>query len=897
MQKPRDLHRTSGCAHAADPRRADATAAPARALQPRWPPAARARWGQPPLPEEEEEPALRVSLVQGPLHVVQARAPPPARLPVALAPGAGSPPAALEQSAAVAGAAAAASAAASAAEPREATPSRGPEPGHGARGAVGAGRAAVTTTTLAVGVGADIWDGEQTWFSIKEVHPAGVVPHTALGVVLWADVSYMNMTVLLIMSSAAYPGCLVVLLYAMMVWMSIYLDTVPSDDGISGEPNPIDPSRPALPVLPRKRLTERSRRAFKLWTTFCRTVPSLLIFGTPMVVWSMAYRYPQEIVSTLIILTSAFIFNQGVYVSIFGNLTMTRMQNSMRMDFEAVALGGHPADALGRVTHWVILPQYKEGLDVVSMALASVAQSHLAPTSIHVVLAMEFREPDASGKAEELQQKFKGKFKEIFVTYHPPDLPNDPPGKASNLSWAFQQLAKKMIAEGRDTSSVIITVADADSEFSPGFFELLTSSFLHCPEEDRHFRFWQSPILHLKNYHRLPGPVVVGTMFTASSEMAALADPNAVRFPYSTYSLSFDLAAYVGGWDPDWIAEDYHMGIKCFLLTFGRTRLEPILVPTLNYTPEDTTWVGTCQARWAQAKRHALGISDVAYYFTMLPLLFSLAVDRARMGNGNAKFLQFWYMATTGLSLLVKLVNLHVMIGMLSIYGVSETLLRTIMLSLFHEMPGRTPFLLFSRTHFVPSMLAIGSMIFSLASTTVFLRVYRLVRERLEDNDTKGYSYTLYHQLSLLVSYFVWGAPSFILLGTATWMAAIKGCFSNTFEYEVALKPTSDVESKPWAAPGAPPRAPPRHDAQQTERTQRDFAAAEQAFLDLCHMPLPATPPRGGARGPEGEPASPAAVAALAPGRHCRSRPPRRLPQQEAPEPCGLTPPQPDRAA
>jgi hypothetical protein len=316
-----------------------------------------------------------------------------------------------------------------------------------------------------------------------------------------------------------------------------------------------------------------------------------------MVVWSMAYRYPQEVVSTLIILTSAFIFNQGVYVSIFGNMTMTRMQKSMGMDFEEAVGAGESKEAVDQVTHWVILPQYKEGLDIVSMALASVAQSHLAPTSIGVVLAMEFREPEAFSKAEELQKRFRGKFKDMFATYHPPDLPNDPPGKASNLSWGFRELAKKMNAEGRDTSSVVITVADADSEFSAGFFELLTVSFLQCPLEHRHFRFWQSPILHLKNYHRLPGPVVVGTMFTASTEMSALADPNAVRFPYSTYSLSFDLAAYVGGWDPDWIAEDYHMGIKCFLLTFGRTCIEPSCCPPS--TTRQRTRLGWARARLA----------------------------------------------------------------------------------------------------------------------------------------------------------------------------------------------------------------------------------------------------------------------------------------------------------
>merc|ERR1711874_33377 len=106
------------------------------------------------------------------------------------------------------------------------------------------------------------------------------------------------------------------------------------------------------------------------------------------------------------------------------------------------------------------------------------------------------------------------------------------------------------------------------------------------------------------------------------SELAVLSDPNAIRFPYSTYSLSLQLAIRVGGWDADWIAEDWHMGIKCFLMTLGQSRIQPIFLPTINYMPEDKTWLSTLHARWSQAKRHALGFSDMSYYFMMLPLLF-----------------------------------------------------------------------------------------------------------------------------------------------------------------------------------------------------------------------------------------------------------------------------------
>ena len=50
-------------------------------------------------------------------------------------------------------------------------------------------------------------------------------------------------------------------------------------------------------------------------------------------------------------------------------------------------------------------------------------------------------------------------------------------------------------------------------------------------------------------------------------ELANLSDDSATPLPYSTYSLTSNLAKKVGGWDPDWISEDWHMFLKCFLGT------------------------------------------------------------------------------------------------------------------------------------------------------------------------------------------------------------------------------------------------------------------------------------------------------------------------------------------
>ena len=75
----------------------------------------------------------------------------------------------------------------------------------------------------------------------------------------------------------------------------------------------------------------------------------------------------------------------------------------------------------------------------------------------------------------------------------------------------------------------------------------------------------------------------------------------------------------VGGWDPDWISEDWHMFLKCFLQTGGEVQVEGIFLPVVNYTPEDRTYYRSIVARWEQSKRHALGMSEMVYSLMSLP--------------------------------------------------------------------------------------------------------------------------------------------------------------------------------------------------------------------------------------------------------------------------------------
>lgn len=632
----------------------------------------------------------------------------------------------------------------------------------------------------------DIWNASDAWVNFTFWHPAGVISNVNGGRVVWANVNFINIVALCELSILAYPFAIIplALFGAIAVGLCLVKVDIPSDATLG----------PGPPAVPTSQLTLRSQRIYNAWCTFCCTIPSLLVFGVPLALIYMSYALPQEVYVILLITSSAFVFSNGVHMALFSPFVLHRIMQNNRKDASDV-LGELKADQKQEIVHWVIFPNYQEDVDIIESSVRSVACSSLAYSNICILLAMEEREgPQAKKKTEHLRQRFEGRFKDFFETYHPANLPNDPPGKASNVAYAFNRLTERLQASGQDPSKVMLTIADADSEFHAVHFETLTRQYFETEPQHRGTTLWQSAILHVKNYHRQPGPVLVGTMFTCMAELSFLADPNAIRFPYSTYSLSFDLAHKVGGWDAEWIAEDWHMGIKCFLFTLGRSKVQPVALPTLNYSPEAETWMGTCHARFVQAKRHALGFSDLSYYFMMLPLIF-LHLTKVKRDDG-ANLADFWQLFFGGLAHVVRLVNTHVILGILTLYAVFDMVLKQLMLAMMGHARGIEG--LFQRTFFATTMFGVASILMMSIVTITFQVIYHILEERLEKPKPKWswiYRGHFIHWCMTALSFLFCGPIFFLALAYSVWIAALKMLSSRSFTYEVASKPTKEQRS------------------------------------------------------------------------------------------------------
>mmetsp|Transcript_57650 Transcript_57650/g.100907 ORF Transcript_57650/g.100907 Transcript_57650/m.100907 type:complete len:803 (-) Transcript_57650:98-2506(-) len=478
----------------------------------------------------------------------------------------------------------------------------------------------------------------------------------------------------------------------------------------------------------------------------------------------------------------------GLHVALCSCVGIKKMRIYEKADFGVMYRQeqAHPIPERGPrwddVMHFVLIVNYKEDMETLTQAIGSVAASPLAKVQIGLVLAMEEREEGAQDKALKLQKEFADKFRHIFATFHPADLPGEVPGKPSNTNWAGQILFNQFMPEhGIDLKRTVVTVMDADSEFHPQYFNALTYSFVHAGGEedetpDRYLTIWQPPILHYKNYLRQPALVRLASWVSSEHELANLADPYCTKLPYSTYSISAELAKKVNGWDPDWISEDQHMALKCFLATGGRSQVQPIFLAVLNYAPECDSLIETLNARWAQAKRHALGYGEVVYMLDK----FGAALNQVSGVQARLQFIwrSFW--------LFLKMLTIHLFFATSFLIG-----------------PLTGSFVFYFYRHLVARALLPVYCVFQMVQTislnwgiVVSVLVYVKVKDRVEGSDSPKFQFrnNCVHCLSGFVQYncllpFLWCFGA-----CAEWIASIKLTQTHRFDHEVAAKPTSLAE-------------------------------------------------------------------------------------------------------
>ncbi len=267
------------------------------------------------------------------------------------------------------------------------------------------------------------------------------------------------------------------------------------------------------------------------------------------------------------------------------------------------------------INHVVIISSYKEPVDVIEMAVGSLAaQVDIDLHKIHVVIGQEQRAGKDNNQLtiDHFSKKYEGIFGSLTFTEHPKDTPGETVGKHSNEAFAAKYFKSHQMKKlGLKIDNLTLTSCDVDTIFNPKFFSALTYFFASNP--NRYYRFWQSPIFWHHNINDTPALIRITGILSSVIHVAEIQEPDGLFFNYSCYSSSYRLIDSAGYWDVDMIPEDWHIFLQTFFVSGGKTSVEPIFLPTIVDAPTGKNYFDTLKNRYNQCVRHAWGAIDVPY--------------------------------------------------------------------------------------------------------------------------------------------------------------------------------------------------------------------------------------------------------------------------------------------
>lgn len=264
-----------------------------------------------------------------------------------------------------------------------------------------------------------------------------------------------------------------------------------------------------------------------------------------------------------------------------------------------------------KIYHLIFLPTYKESLETVELSFKGLQKANYPKEKFIVVLAGEERDKDNFLEiAKKIEEKYQNIFFKFLITLHPKDLPDEIPGKGSNIHFAGHQ-AKKLIDQLKiPYENIIVSTFDIDTYVHPEYFSYLTYTYLTVDKPTRksyqpvavyNNNIWESPF-----FSRI---VSRSTTFWLLSELSK----RKTLFTFSSHSMSFKALVEVGFWQKDIVTEDSRIALQCLIHYKGDYEVIPLYIPVSMDTVYAGSFWRTVINQYKQVLRWGWGIEHFPY--------------------------------------------------------------------------------------------------------------------------------------------------------------------------------------------------------------------------------------------------------------------------------------------
>ncbi|MBU4298802.1 glycosyltransferase family 2 protein [Patescibacteria group bacterium] len=313
-----------------------------------------------------------------------------------------------------------------------------------------------------------------------------------------------------------------------------------------------------------------------------------------------------------------------IYFSFYLQAGYKEMRKNEKVDWleKLDNLPARPAsqgEAGGQLNNWrdiyhlVLIPFYKEPLEILKETISSLERSDEPKNKIMVVLSYEERAGrEAEKAAEEMKKKFEDKFFKFLVTCHPSNLPGEIPGHGSNDAWAAKKAKETFIDPLKIAyENIIVSFLDADTAVFPKYFSCLTYYYLTSKNPTR--TSFQPIPLYINNIWQAPS---FSRIFAFSSTFWHTMNQERPEklITFSSHAMSFKALIDVGFKQKDVVSDDSRIFWQCFFKYDGDYRVQPIFYPISMDANCGKNFFRTALNVYRQQRRWAYGAGEIPYF-------------------------------------------------------------------------------------------------------------------------------------------------------------------------------------------------------------------------------------------------------------------------------------------
>ncbi len=261
--------------------------------------------------------------------------------------------------------------------------------------------------------------------------------------------------------------------------------------------------------------------------------------------------------------------------------------------------------------HVVFLTLFNEEWDVVKTAVQSVCDSAYDARAFTIVVAGEEREKaHYEAILAHIQNTFGSRVADVVGTCHPMNLPDEIPGKGSNLHYAERQMQAYIDAQGWSYDDVIATIFDIDTVCDASYFSYLTYIYATHPTPTR--SSYQPIAVYNNNMWESQSILRIMAFGTTFWTLTSLARQDAL-VTFSSHSMSFRAIVDAGFHEKKIVSEDSRIFYQALLAYDGQYEVTPLYVPVSMDTVRDDSWWQSMKNLYRQQRRWAWGVEHVPY--------------------------------------------------------------------------------------------------------------------------------------------------------------------------------------------------------------------------------------------------------------------------------------------